>query len=111
MVDSQGDNFFGSSMSTKFWGVAKFAGPLFGRPARLCAGTSTVSVFNEKMQVDLLFTGDIIALHVVGVSPKYLSLTPARSKNPQEVWDAFSSLRIGVIGPPESVQMSGGGGW
>ena len=31
------------------------------------AGTSTVATFNEKLQADFAFLGDVIALHVVDV--------------------------------------------
>ena len=56
------------------------------------SGTSSASTSNERLQMDLLFLGDIIALHSVGVFSKYSSLARVRSKNPQENWDAcFSS--------------------
>ena len=32
------------------------------------AGTSAISISNEKLQVDLLFLGEIVALHVMDVS-------------------------------------------
>ena len=42
----------------------------FGRAPHLpIAGTSAVLMFNGKLQVDLLFLGDIIALHVMEVFP------------------------------------------
>ena len=34
------------------------------------AGTSMVSMFNEKQRVDPLFLGEIVALHVIDVFPK-----------------------------------------
>ena len=49
------------------------------------AGTSTASMFNEKAQVGLLFSGDLIALQAMDMFPKYSSLLPAQPKNPQEV--------------------------
>ena len=53
----------------------------------------------EKSKVDILFLDDAPALHVLDV----------RSKNPQEVWDAFCNTRIGVLGQPESIQTGEGG--
>ena len=41
------------------------------------AGTTTVSAFNEKVQVDLLFLGDLIVAHAMDVFPKYSLLHPA----------------------------------
>ena len=40
------------------------------------AGTSTVAVFNEKLQVGRLLFDDIIALHLTVVFSKYSQLTP-----------------------------------
>ena len=65
----------------------------------------------EKLQVDLLFLGDSVAPRAMDVYSKYYPLAPARSKNPQEVWGAFRNSRIGVFGPPQCIQMDGGGGW
>ena len=48
-------------------------------------------MFNERVQMDLLFLDDLIALHIMDVFSKYSILTRVRSKNPQEVWDAFVS--------------------
>ena len=39
-------------------------------------GTSTVALFNEKLQVDLLILDDIIALQVMDVFPTYSPLIP-----------------------------------
>ena len=69
------------------------------------AGTSTVAMFNKKLQVDLLFLGDLIVLRSMGVFSKYSILAPVRSKNPLEVWDAFDPCWIGIFGPPEAIQM------
>ena len=75
------------------------------------AGTSAVAMFNEKLQVDLLFLDDLIALHIMAVFPKYSILTLVRSKNPLEVWDAFVACWIGIFGPPKAIQMDEGGEW
>ena len=60
---------------------------------------------NEQLQVDLLLRGDITALHVMDVFPKYPLSTPARYENPQAVWGAFADLRSGIFGPPTRNQM------
>ena len=46
------------------------------------SGTSTVSMFNERFQMDLLFLEGIIALHIMDVFSKYSILTQVRPKNP-----------------------------
>ena len=55
------------------------------------AGGSNVSMFDEKLQVDLSLLGDTIALRVMDVCSKNSLLIPARTKRPQEVWDTFSN--------------------
>ena len=75
------------------------------------AGTSTASAFNEKLQIDLLFLGDIIALRIMDMFSKYSLLIPARSKNPQEVRDAFCNSWLSVFGQPKGIQLDEGGGW
>ena len=72
------------------------------------AGTSTVAMLREKLQVGLLFLDDIIALHVMDACSRYSLLTPARTKNHREVWGAFCSSSIGVCGPPLSIRMDEG---
>ena len=57
-------------------------------PRAPIGGTPTVSMFNEKLQVDLLFLGDIIASRVTDVFSDYFLLLPVRSENPHKVWDA-----------------------
>ena len=75
------------------------------------SGTSTVSMFNERLQMDLLFLDDIIALHIMDVFSKYSILTRVRPKNPQEVWDAFLASWVGVFGAPKSLHLDEGGEW
>ena len=41
--------------------------------------------------------------------PKDSLLTPARAKNPQGTWGAFSNLRMGISGAPKCSQMDEGG--
>ena len=78
-------------------------------PSIPVAGTSSVSASNEKLQIDLLFLGDIIVLHVLDLLSRYSLLAPARSKNPEEVWDAFCNSWIAVFGKPRIIQMGEGG--
>ena len=47
------------------------------------AGTLRVSMFNEKVQVDLPFLGDLIALHAMDTFSRYSLLLPVQSKNPR----------------------------
>ena len=74
------------------------------------AGTSAVAMFNGKLQVDLLFLEDIIAVHVIDVFSRRPLLQPVHTKNSQ-VWGAFCSSRIGVFGPPTCIQTDEGGEW
>ena len=46
------------------------------------AGASAVSMFNEKVQVDLLFIEDLIALRAMDAFPKDSLFLPVQSKNP-----------------------------
>ena len=52
------------------------------------AGTSTVSMFNEKVQVDLAFLEDLIALHAMDMLSEYSLPLLVQWKNPQ-VRDVF----------------------
>ena len=65
-------------------------------------------MFNERLQMDLLFLGDIITLHIMDVFSKYSMLTRVRSKNPQEVWDAFLSTWARVFGIPKCLHLDEG---
>ena len=73
------------------------------------AGTSSVSCFNERVQVDLLFLDDIIAAHAMGAFSKYSLLRQVKSKNPQEVWDVFCAGWLDAFGRLKSIQMDEGG--
>ena len=66
---------------------------------------------NERLRMDLLLLGVIIDLHFMDVFSKYSILTRARSKNPQEVWDAVLSSWVGVFGTPKSLHLDEGGEW
>ena len=75
------------------------------------AGTSTVSMSNGNLQVDLVFPANLIALRAMQISPQYSLIAPARPKNAQEGWAALSGTRIGVFGQPQRIQMDEGGEW
>ena len=70
-----------------------------------------MAVFNAKLQVDRLFLDDVIALRVMDVLSKKSLLVPVRAENLQEVRGAFRSFRLGVFGPPLSIQTGEGGEW
>ena len=74
-------------------------------------GTSTVSMFNEKLRVDSLSLGDLIALQASGVFSKYSLLIPVRLQNPQAAPRAFCGARIVVFGQPKCRRMEVGGVW
>ena len=67
------------------------------------AGTSTVSMFSEKVQPGLLVLGDIIVLHAMDMFSKYTPPLPAQPENLLEVWDVFCGGRLGAFGPPKSI--------
>ena len=49
----------------------------FGKAPRVpAAGTSTVAMFNEELQVDLLSLDDIVALRIMDAHPKNSLLIP-----------------------------------
>ena len=77
-------------------------------PSTPVSGASSVAFYNGKVQVDLPLLGDIIVLHVLDISPRYSHPVPGRSKNSDEVWDAFRASRIAVFGKPRSIQMDEG---
>ena len=74
------------------------------------AGTSQASAMSRKLQADLRFSGDSIALHVADVSYKYSFLIPVRSGHPLQVWGALRIARIAIFGRPKCDQTGGGGG-
>ena len=75
------------------------------------AGTTAVSAFNEKVEVDLPFLDDLIVVHAMDVFSKYPLLHPAQFKNPQKVWDVFCAGWLGTFGAPKCIQMDEGGEW
>ena len=75
------------------------------------AGTSTAPILKKKSQVDLLFLGDLLAVHAMDASSKNSPLLHARSENPQEVWDALSGARLQVFGQPKHLLMEEGRDW
>ena len=75
------------------------------------AGTSTVSMFDGKLQADSLFLGNLIALNAAGVCPMYSHPAPRRSKCYKGAPAAFCSAGARVFGDPKCVQMGEGGEW
>ena len=75
------------------------------------AGTTTVSSFNKKVQVDLLLLDDPIVVYAMDVFSKYSLLRLAQSENPQEAWGVFCAKWLGTFGPPKRIQMDEGGEW
>ena len=57
------------------------------------------------------FLGDIIALRAMDMFSEFPFLRPVQPKNPREVWDVFCSGRLGMFGPPNSIQVDRGGEW
>ena len=80
--------------------------PSGAAPHARIAGTSTVSMFSEKLKVDLLFSGDLIALYVMDVSAKNSPLIPVRPKSPQEFRDAICGACMA-----KCIQMDEGEAW
>ena len=65
------------------------------------SGTLSVSMPNGRLQMDLIFSDDIIALHIMDVFSKYSILARARSEYPQEAWDASLPSWRGSLAPPK----------
>ena len=70
-----------------------------------------VSMINGKLQADVPYLDDLIALHAMDVYRQYSLLNPARSKNPQEAWGASRRAWVGVLRQPKSLQGGRGGDW
>ena len=111
LVDAEGDNLSLLRHVEEVVNQGDVCKAFDKAPDTPIAGTSTMAMFNEKLQVDLLFSGDPVVLHIMDVFSNYSILTPVRSKNPLEVWDAFVFCRVGIFGPPKAIQMDEGGGW
>ena len=63
------------------------------------------------MKVDLLFSGDIIALRALAAFPEYSPPLPFKFRNPQEVRAVFCEGWLGTFGPSKCIQMDEGGEW
>ena len=94
-----------------YWDIAKLAGPLIRPRMYRLREPFAASALNEKVHVDLFFSGDIISSRFMDMYPKYSWLLPVQPKNPQAVWDVFRGRRLGILGPPGSIQMDKGGEW
>ena len=77
-------------------------------PHAPAAGTSSVAMFNEKLQADLLFLDGIISVAAMDVVSKFPLLIPGRTKGPKDAWDALCSSRIEVLGAPMIIQLDEG---
>ena len=75
------------------------------------AGTPSIPTFNERLQMDPLFLGDMITWHITDVFSKYPILTRVRPKNPQEVLDTFLPSWVGVFGISKCLHLDEGGEW
>ena len=75
------------------------------------AGMPAVSLFNGKLQVNLLLLGNAIALHSMDGFSEYALPVVAPSKNPQEVRHASRGARVGVFGQPKRIHRGEGGEW
>ena len=69
----------------KCWGNVKFAERLIRPRISLIAGTSAASVLDGNLLVDMLFSGDTVAVHAMDVLSAYIRLMPSCSENPLEV--------------------------
>ena len=57
------------------------------------AGTTTISAFDEKVQVDLLVLDNLVTLHAMDFFLRYSMLLPASSEKSLEAWDAYAESR------------------
>ena len=73
------------------------------------AGTSVASPRKNKLQADLLFSDDAIALRSMHVFSKFFFPTPARPGGPQEMWDVSYSSWVAISGWPKCIPIDGGG--
>ena len=75
------------------------------------AGTSLAPSFNAKVQADLLFLGNVIALHAMDLYSKYSLLPMVLPGHPLEVRYVSAASWILVFGELRTVQMDGRGEW
>ena len=61
------------------------------------AGTSTVAMFNEKLQADLLFLDDVIALHIMDVYSKYSLSYRFALRIPRRFGTPSAALGLGFL--------------
>ena len=66
-------------------------------------------MFNEKVQVDLLFCDDLIVAHAMDVFSKYPLLRPVQPESSQEAWGVFCGGRLGTLRPPKCIRIDEGG--
>ena len=111
LVDSEGKNMHLRPRADEVLSQPEICQVFEEAPHIPAAGTSTVAMLNEILQADLLFLDNIIALRAMDGFLEHPLLVPVRTKNPEEVRDAFCSSWVGVFGPPMSIQMDEGGEW
>ena len=75
------------------------------------AGTPVAPPFNRKLQVDLVFSGDVAAPRTIDAFSEPSLSTPVRPKKPQDVREVLWSSRIAIFGKPECFPTDKGGGW
>ena len=78
---------------------------------RSFGGAPHVSMCSGKLQVDLPYLDDLIALRAMDVYRKHSPLIAARSRNPQEAWGASRSASVGVFRQPMCVRGDQVGDW
>ena len=91
LVDSESDNRHLPTCVDEFLARCEVCQAFEKAPRAPVAETSTVATFNEKLQADLLFLDDIIALRVMGVFSEYSLLIPVRTKSPGKFGMPFAA--------------------
>ena len=100
-------------------GLLHYVGEVLGR-CEICrasdkaphvpiAGTSTAAMFNEQVQVDLLFMDEIIALRAMDTVSEYSLFLSVQPETPQEVWEALCGGCLGIFGSPKNARGDEGG--
>ena len=109
LVDAEGDNWPLLRHVDEVVSQCEVCRAFDKAPHIAFTGTSAVATFNEKLQVGLLFSDDLIVSDIMDVFSEFSIPTPVRPKNPLEVWDAFFACWVGFFGPPRAIQMDEGG--
>ena len=59
--------------------------------------------FNQQVEMDLLFHGERIILHVIDVHSRYSGSWIIRDKKPRTIIEAFTRGWMRIFGPPEEI--------